>query len=447
MSKQHDNIIQSPPVNWKQKIKWLGPGITWMAAGAGGAGELLFPPRVGSLYGYAFLWALLLAILLKWFVNREIGRYAVCTGRSLLSGYQTLPGPRNWAIWVIVVPQVVVAIASIAGIAGSAATAFVLLFPGSVKVWTGFTVFTGAALLTLGSYKVMEKVAMVFAILLGVIGIVTAISVFPEPDKLIQGLRPQLPANTNYIEIIPWLSFVLAGAAGMTWYSYWIPAKGYGAAGQKDLSTVWKDENNIQKLKGWLREMTLDNSLGVIGGLLIVLAFLILGAELLGPQNLVPEQNKVAAVLGKMLESTWGRAGFWIMIAGVLTGFWNTAMTNQDGWTRLLSNGTAILISRKNIPAKWKDENRLRNGIRWIVLALFPFVVYSIAGEPIGLLQLAGVIEAIHIPVIAGLTLFLNATTLPLALRPSRTALVFNLIACLFFVVFAILYIIQIVEG
>jgi hypothetical protein len=47
--------IKQASESWKERLKWLGPGITWMAAGAGGAGELLFPPRVGSLYGYGFL--------------------------------------------------------------------------------------------------------------------------------------------------------------------------------------------------------------------------------------------------------------------------------------------------------------------------------------------------------------------------------------------------------
>lgn len=437
--------MKAPPATWTEKLKWLGPGITWMAAGAGGAGELLFPPRVGSLYGYTFLWAMLLAILLKWSINREIGRYSVSTGHSLLDGYKQLPGPRNWAVWLILIPQVFVAIGSVAGIAGSAGTAFILLLPGSLKMWTAFTLFSAVILLTTGSYKTIEKIAMALAIILGVVGVATAISVFPEPVAFVKGLRPHIPAQVNYVEIIPWLSFLLAGAAGMTWYSYWIPAKGYGAAGQQDLESVWNDQNNIKKLKGWIREMTLDNTLGVAGGLIIVIAFLILGTELLRPQQIVPEDNKVASVLGKLLESTWGKAGFWVMIVGVLIGFWNTAMTNQDGWARLFSNGTNILISGKDVNKKWKDEAYLRKRILWVLLAAIPMAVYLFAGEPIVLLQAAGIIEAIHIPIIAGLTLYINIKTLPVGLKPSKISVTINIIACLFFMGFAGLYVIQLI--
>lgn len=46
-SSNSDKILP-PPKSLKERIAWLGPGVTWMAAGAGGAGELLFPPRIGS---------------------------------------------------------------------------------------------------------------------------------------------------------------------------------------------------------------------------------------------------------------------------------------------------------------------------------------------------------------------------------------------------------------
>lgn len=126
--------IHQPPKTWRQSLRWLGPGLTWMAAGAGGAGELLFPPRVGSLYGYAFLWAVVAAVALKWFINHEIGRLTTCTGVTLLDGFNKIPGPRSWAVWLIVVPQLFVGVGAIAGLAGSAATALILVFPGDNRL-------------------------------------------------------------------------------------------------------------------------------------------------------------------------------------------------------------------------------------------------------------------------------------------------------------------------
>src|SRR5919108_3323990 len=98
--------IREPPRGW-ERLRWLGPGFLWMISAAG-SGELLFTPRVGALYGYALLWALLGAVLLKWFINREIGRYTVSTGETILAGFRRLPGPRAWAVWLILIPQLVV---------------------------------------------------------------------------------------------------------------------------------------------------------------------------------------------------------------------------------------------------------------------------------------------------------------------------------------------------
>lgn len=62
-----------------------------------------------------------------------------------------------------------------------------------------------------GQYKKLEQVASFLAIALALAAIVTAITVFPNINTLAAGLVPQLPANTNYQEIVPWLSFVDLG--------------------------------------------------------------------------------------------------------------------------------------------------------------------------------------------------------------------------------------------
>jgi Mn2+/Fe2+ NRAMP family transporter len=116
-------------------------------AAAAGAGELLFTPRIGALYGYTLLWALLAAVLLKWCINREIGRFAVCTGATILDGFKQLPEPKNWAVWVILVPQLMVAVSTIAGLASSSATALILVFPGGIRLWMIVCVVAAMALI------------------------------------------------------------------------------------------------------------------------------------------------------------------------------------------------------------------------------------------------------------------------------------------------------------
>src|SRR5688500_4622235 len=151
-------MIPSPPQGWA-RAAWLGPGFLWMVSAAG-SGELLFTPRIGAMHGYSLLWAMVIAIAFKWCINREVGRFAVCTGESLLQGFGRLPGPRGWAIWLILVPQVLVAVSAIAGLAGGAATALILVLPGPVLLWMIVSVLTATSLVTFGKYRLIERAAV-----------------------------------------------------------------------------------------------------------------------------------------------------------------------------------------------------------------------------------------------------------------------------------------------
>lgn len=447
------SAVPKPPQGAQSRLRWLGPGFLWMVSAAG-SGELLFSPRIGSLYGYSLLWALLAAVACKWFINREVGRYAVCTGVPILEGFKELPGPRNWALWLIVVPQVAVAISAIAGLASSSATAAVLVLPGPLWLWTVVIIGAAASFVLWGRYGLIEKIATVLGLALAVAAVVTAATVFPNPAALASGLVPQVPQNVDLREVLPWLGFALSGAAGIMWYSYWLPPKGYGVAGGDEVENrdtpidpKQLDEAGRKRLKGWLTQLTLDNTVAVVGALVILLGFLILGVELLRPQGLVPKEDQIAGVLGRLLGQTWGPFGYWFMIGAVGIAFFSTTLSNQDGWARLLSNGTAIIGRGLGLRGRWADEGLLRKAFLVVVLAVIPVAVFLLFGNPVALLQLAGGIEAAHLPVLAGLTLYVNYRTLPADLRPSRVTTAFTVLSALFFATFAALYLYQLVAG
>ena len=434
-----------PPPTGKERLKWLGPGFLWMVSAAG-SGELLFTPRVGSLYGYTLLWALLAAVALKWFINREIGRYTVCTGQTVIQGFAALPGPKHWALYVILIPQLFVAVTSIAGLAGSAATALVVALPGDIRIWTIGSIALATALVLWGKFKTIQLVATILAISLALAAIAAAITVFPDFGKLAKGFVPGIPPQVDYGEILPWLGFMLSGAAGLIWYSYWIQEKGYGMASknlEKPVNGSALHAEDKRRLQGWIKQMTLDTNVAVIGTLLVTLSFLILGTELLQPKGLVPEANKIAETLGQLLGEIWGPIGFWFMITAVFIGFWDTVLSDQDGFGRMFGGGSAILLKGRKGAGKWADEVFLKKFFVVVLVTVLPVIVYLLIGEPITLLKIAGAIEAAHIPVVAGLTLYLNQKKLPVDLRPGLFTLTMTAAAGLFFALFAAVYVLQ----
>jgi Mn2+/Fe2+ NRAMP family transporter len=440
-AKSRPQILEPP--SGKDRLKWLGPGFLWMVSAAG-SGELLFTPRVGSLYGYALLWAMLAAVLLKWFINREIGRYTVCTGATVIDGFSKLPGPANWALHVILIPQLFVAVASLAGLAGSAATALIVALPGDIRWWAIGSILVSTVLVVWGKFTVVEKIATYLVVLLSIAAVIAATTVFKNGEAFAKGLIPNIPQSLNYSEILPWLGFMMSGAAGMIWYSYWIQKKGYGAAGSRGASQQKYTGDENRKLKGWLRQMTFDNTVAVVGTSVITIAFLILGTELLKPQGLVPEENRVAPVLGQLLGQVWGPLGFWFMIGGIFIGFWDTVLSDQDGFGRLFSGGSKRLLQNRKVGKLFSDEEFLRKFFVISVATILPIILYLIAGEPVGLLKIAGAIEAAHIPFLVVLVLYLNHKELPDELKPSWGVVTATAIAGLFFLGFAIIYLLQI---
>ena len=303
-----------------------------------------------------------------------------------------------------------------------------------------------AGIIMLGQYKLVEKVTTIIAIIVSIAVLAAAIATGPDSSELIKGFVPTLPDNIKFDEVLPWLGFMLAGAAGLMWFSYWTEARGYGAAALPNPEPV--DTQNItdeakDSLKGWIKHMTIANTLAVIGALVIAFAFLILGTELLNPKGLVPEENKIAETLGRLLEGVWGRFGFWFMIAAVFVTFITTMLSSQDGFSRMFSDGTAILAKKGNAPKRWTDPKFLQKFFLIVLLCVLPAITYLVIGEPVGLLKIAGVIEASHIPVVAFLVLYLNRKTLHPQLRPGIITSIFTAVAGLFFAVFAVVYILQ----
>jgi Mn2+/Fe2+ NRAMP family transporter len=428
--------VAAPPTGLT-RLKWVGPGFLWMVSAAG-SGELLFTPRVGALYGYALLWALLATVTLKWFINREMGRWAVCTGTPALEGFATL-GRGQWALWVILVPQLAVAVAGTAGLGGAAGTALAHVLPGEPKLWMAISTVTAGALVAWGRYKPIELLAKVWGVALAVLAVAAAVTVFSGGRAFLEGLLPQIPEDVDQGEVLPWVGFTLAGAAGLIWYSYWLPEKGYGARAGAELKR--EDE---PRLRGWLRQMTLDNTVAVVGALVVTVAFLVLGAELLGDRGGAPEEQKMSATLAEAIEGVFGRAGFWLMLSGLAVGFWSSTISNQDGHGRMFAHGTGLLLERRGVRI---EQRWLRRGFVIGLLVLLPVAVYFWRGQPVGLLKLAGAIEAAHIPVVTGLVLYLNRKRLPEALRPSKLALGATALAGVFFAVFACVYFAQQLSG
>lgn len=434
-----------PPPQGLSVLRWIGPAIIWMVS-AIATGELLFTPRISSQYGYTLLWIMIGAIFLKALIAREIGRYASVTGGSLVYGMRALPGPKNWGLWMLVVPGFFVAIFSIVGIAGATSSAIILALPGDFVFWGVVAIVASVALVYFGKYTAVEKTSMVVSVLTTIALIITASAVFPPVRDLLAGLVPTIPPNVNMAEVLPWVGLMMSGAAGLTWYSHWLVARGYGASALKPDSDEPSDVSSYGsldtvRLRGWIRTVSIATSIATLAIFLLLLALIILGAELLRPEGLVPEGDAITAVLSQLLGGVWGPVGAWALIIAAFFSFWSTVIVSLDGWNRLLGEGTAFFAHQFGARGRLADPTTYRKPFLLILLGAIPIALFVLNPQPVFFLIIAGTIEVLQLPGVVLVTMMLNRK-LPQDLRPSRLSTYLMAFAAFFFAAFAAYYLI-----
>jgi Mn2+/Fe2+ NRAMP family transporter len=98
--------IQEPPTRLLARLKFLGPGMITSAAVVG-SGELIATTALGAQAGFILLWLVLVSTFLKVWVQIELGRWAISTGKVAVTGYDDVPprlGKRGWMSWLVLLP-------------------------------------------------------------------------------------------------------------------------------------------------------------------------------------------------------------------------------------------------------------------------------------------------------------------------------------------------------
>lgn len=466
--------VPSPPQG-RGRIKWYGPGLLWMLS-AVGTGSILFTPRVASAYEYQLLWILLVVVLFMWVMIREMARYSIVSGHTMLEGMHSLGGPRDWAVWVIFVPQLLAAGIGIAGLAAVVGSALGAFFPGPNTLYAISMVVFSTLFTATGRYSLVESFSRLMALALMVMAIVTAAIVFPAPQKVAPGLMPGLPDNLDLYVVLPWVGTILAGSMGIVWFGYWTATRGFGGGLQgrePDDEVPASSRNEIEgtesesmdarlaNARGWIRIMTKTAALGVVGGLIVIFSFMVLGAELLAPQGIMPDGPEVAVDLTRIFSDVWGEFGRYLLLTAIVIALGGSILANQDGWGRSFADMTLIFTrSQRNDQGAGillKSLDALDRKLPWplferrwlkrlyivTVTGLVPVIILLLFNDPVQVMSVSGIIAAAHTPFIALTALYVNRSRLPTSLRPGLAATVTMGLAGLFYLGFAILYLLN----
>jgi len=340
-----DALRSRNPAAW---LTIFGPGAI-IASLTIGSGELIFSSRGGAIFGYQLLSLFLVVCVFKWALVFATARHMVLTGAHPFQRWMDLPGPRGWLPMVFLLLAIVsfpIWISFHAGTLGTLTSG--LLHPqpsgaGTHLLWGMGILLVVIGLTFTGSYKRLEKLQLVFVLLMLLAVTVSLFLINPKWAELLAGFANITPPNypdwiTEYPDISErpvWVELStyvgVIGGSGFDYLAYvtYLRDKQWGLASNEKPSPVAvdaHDETARVRLQQWCRAPLIDCTLSFVIVLLFSAVFVACGTEILGADHKVPDGNNLLNLQAEFVEATsqWLRpfyfVGAFLALFGTLYG-------------------------------------------------------------------------------------------------------------------------------
>ena len=413
----HPESIEEPPISLFAAFRRIGPGVI-LASSIVGSGELVATTVLGAESGYSLLWLILVSCAIKVIIQNEIGRYTIGTGETILEAFNRVPGPHwrvSWVVWLWALMLSMIMFAT-GGMMGAIGEVFHTLVPAlPINAWVWIINVATVVLLIIGRYGLIERLSM---FLVGGFTLLTVSCAFllvkrPEFFSLsaaIDGLTFNLPAG-GFATAVTVFGATGVGAGELVAYPYWCIEKGYARfAGPQEQTTAWQ-----RRARGWIRVMGLD----VVNSLVIytfaTVAFYLLGAGILHGKGVIPQGNEMVGMLSSMYTEILGSSSHTLFLIGAVVVFYSTVFASTASQARM----TADFLGMLGIYDRHDYHKRLRTmRIAVVVLMFLPSLYFTFLQEPVFMVKMGGVSQALMLPVIGLATVYLRYRRLPKAILP-----------------------------
>lgn len=442
------DAIQDPPETLWKALRKIGPGII-LAGSIVGSGELIATTTLGADWGYMFLWLILFSCVIKVFVQIELGRVAISSGKPTLGVLNELPGLRfrvNWQVWWWLF-MVLATVAQMGAMVGSVGQALNLAMPGLGKwatqvcggeanaigrlliahpehPWAVVTGLAAVALLLSGGYLMIERLTTFLVVSITFITVACVVALQWQPQFTISltdiasGFDFHFPADAKGRADAITKAFAVfgmtgVGAAELYSYPYWCLEKGYARfVGPRSDDPAW-----ARRANGWMRVMQLDAWVSMVVFTLATVSFYLLGATVLERKGLHPQGSNMIADLAKMYVEVFGQWTWYFFLIGAWAVLFKTLYVASAAHSRLTSDffSMAGFLKYENSHARLKMIRKL-----CVFFPMLALVFYLAAGEPRGMVNFGGFAQGITLPIITGATLYLRYTQTDRRIAPSR---------------------------
>ncbi len=413
----HPESVQAPPIAFRDVLRWIGPGLI-IASAVVGTGELIATTVLGAENGYRLLWLVVLSCVIKVIVQNEIGRYSLATGETGLEALDRVPGPRfrvSWVIWAWFLMQITT-LMTISGMFAGIAEVLNRVVPAvTIGAWVWVVTIVTLVVLVIGRYRLVERVSVALVIIFTVLTVSAAFLLGMKPEyfswsEMVDGLMFHLPLGGLGIAVAVF-GITGVGSADLVMYPYWCIEKGYARFTGPQDDTVAR----LTRARGWVKVMGVDVLCSMFIYTFATIAFYLLGAGVLHRLNVIPKGAETIAILSNIYTETLGDWSLYIFLAGAVAVLYSSVFAGTAATARVCADFVGLLgaYDRRNY------RSRRRAIQLFIGIVLFVGVMYYfLLPEPVLLVTIGGISQALMLPIIGFSVLYLRYVHLPKSLIP-----------------------------
>ncbi len=289
------------------------------------------------------------------------------------------------------------------------------------KIWAGIMSVLTSYLLFVGTYSLLQNLttAFVFTFTLVTLGNVVSLQFIPQwaitARQVFQGLEFHLPAKSGGVNplstALDAFGVIGVGAAELIQYPYWCLEKGYAKhVGPKDDSSAW-----AHRATGWIRIMTMDAFLSMIVYTIATVAFLVLGATVLYREGLDPDGMRMISTLAAAYRPIFGAYASWLFLLGSFAVLFSTFLVANAGHARTWADFFGLIGWRKDM----SPQATHRQVATWgAVMPMLNFMMYCTGANPVKWILIAGMMQALLLPMIGIGTLMFRYTNKDVRFKP-----------------------------
>lgn len=349
--------INSPTTtsSWNGIKQSLGPGLL-MAAAAIGVSHLVQSTRAGATYGWALVWAVVLANFFKYPFLEYGPRYAIATGESMIDGYKRLG---TWAIGIFIIFTIgtMFAVQAAVTVVTASLAAELTGITLSPAIWSAIILAICILLLMSGQYSALDGAIKVIMAVLAISTVVAvAGAVFQGGHQPGVNYYPNIWNITGVsflIALMGWMPIPIDAAA---WHSLW---------------TLEREKQTQYRPR--LKESLFDFNIGYIGAAFLSLGFLALGALVMygSGEDYASSGAAFATQLVSLYTESLGDWSYTIIIIAAFTTMFSTMLTVTDAYPRVSRRILEVLVS---------DTFAAKNSIQLyrVLLVIISFITLGI---------------------------------------------------------------------